>query len=124
MWAEWYRFLAEFGIPPMASLPRDVWGFEVTSLGRVADLSDEDRLERVNLPLPTPGRASWTPFQAVGMQLLAEGWAGVLAPSSARPESLVLCVFLPDGDFPPEVALAGLQATLDEPPPPPTGMRT
>ncbi len=37
-WAEWYRQLAELGIPPAKSLPRDLWRIGV-DLDRVADLS-------------------------------------------------------------------------------------
>lgn len=47
-WAEWYRSLAELGIPPAQALPRDLWRIGV-SLERVADLSTEARLARVGL---------------------------------------------------------------------------
>ena len=57
-WAEWYRVLAEFALPPARALPRDLWRIEV-SLERVADLSDEDRLRRVGLARPRPGRSDW-----------------------------------------------------------------
>lgn len=48
-WAEWYRYLAEAGVPPMHALPRDLWTWEI-SLPRVVNLSDIDRLARVGLP--------------------------------------------------------------------------
>ena len=91
-WAEWYRYLAEAGIPPMAALPRDLWRWDL-ELECVADLSDEDKLRRVGLPLPKPGRWSWPNFQAVGEALYSDGFTGLLAPSAARPIGQVLCVF-------------------------------
>lgn len=123
MWAEWYRHLAEAEVPPMASLPRDVWEFAVTDV-RVADLSDEEHLARVGLSLPVPGSRSWPPYQKVGMQLHRDGWRGLVAPSSAHPASLVLCVFLPAGDLPADAKPARRVRTVEEPPAPPTGMRT
>src|SRR5204863_1512080 len=87
LWAEWYRHLAEAGIPPDRWLPRDMWRFRVTRL-RIADLSNESRLSRVGLALPVPGRRTWAPYQSVGAQLASEGWAGLVAPSAARPASL------------------------------------
>jgi hypothetical protein len=69
MWAEWYRHLAESGIPPLRSLPRDAWTFAVGAT-RVADLSTPERLDAVGLTVPPPGsragscrslrRAGWT----------------------------------------------------------------
>ena len=54
-WAEWYRALAEAGVPPRQGLPRDLWACEV-SLPKVADLTDDARLARVGLPTLTPRR--------------------------------------------------------------------
>ncbi len=62
----------------------------------MADLGDGDRLARVGLALPAPGRKTWRPYQTVGEQLWREGWAGLVAPSAARPEGRVLCVFVDD----------------------------
>ena len=122
MWAEWYRSLAELGIPPMHQLPRDVWRYRMKALD-VADLSDRDRLGRVGLEPPVPGRRTWRPYQAVGEQLWREGWAGLLAPSAARPEGQVLCVFVRDlGSL--AVRPFGRPRTVSEPPAPPKGMRT
>ena len=45
VWAEWYRFLAEAGLPPSQGLPRDLWRWEI-SLPEVADLADDGRLAR------------------------------------------------------------------------------
>jgi hypothetical protein len=94
-WAEWYRHLAERGLPPRAALPRDLCTYEIAPL-TVADLRTSDRLARVGLPAPAPGRRTWPPFQDVGEQLHQEGFAGLLTPSAARPATLILCVFLPD----------------------------
>ena len=32
VWAEWYRHLAERGIPPQMALPRDLWSYGVDAL--------------------------------------------------------------------------------------------
>lgn len=93
-WAEWYRFLAEAGVPPMAGLPRDLWRWQVKA--EVADLSDPQRLARVGLPVPKPGRLQWSAFQDVGEGLHRSGWAGLLAPSAARPSAKILCLFRTD----------------------------
>ena len=122
LWAEWYRSIAELGIPPLHQLPRDVWRYRLKALA-VADLGAADRLGRVGLPLPLPGRRTWRPYQAVGEQLWREGWAGLVAASAARPEGRVLCVFIDDpGALP--VRPFGRTRVVLEPPAPPTGMRT
>jgi hypothetical protein len=90
-WAEWYRFLAEAGVPPMAALSRDLWQWEVDV--EVADLSTPDQLSRVGLPMPIPGQFQWPSFQSVGDELWRDGWAGLIAPSAARPASKILCLF-------------------------------
>lgn len=92
-WAEWHRQLAELGLRPEQQLPRNLWRLAV-DLERIADLSDADRLAAVGLPLPSPTRMQWLAFQAVGEQLHADGWSGVLAPSAAGPEAgRILCLF-------------------------------
>jgi RES domain len=121
VWAEWYRHLAEAAVPPEQRLPIELWEWKVDV--RVADLSNDARLERVGLPLPRPGRASWPPFQAVGEELWKEGWAGLVAPSAARPAGLVMCVYRTEQE------VAGIEPqprpeSLDEAPVPPTGMTT
>jgi RES domain-containing protein len=90
-WAEWYRQLAELGLRPERQLPRDLWRLRVDL--RVADLSDHRRLAEVGLQPPHPTSREWPAFQAVGEQLHAEGWRGILAPSAARPEGQILCLF-------------------------------
>jgi RES domain-containing protein len=103
-------------------MPRDLWTFEVDAL--VADLTDPDRLGRVGLAPPRPGRRTWDRYQDVGENLAAEGWGGLVAPSAARPAHLVLCVFrAADGAIPSARPLPP-PARVDQPPPPPTGMTT
>jgi len=78
----------------------------------------------VSLGVPRPGRRGWPPYQRVGERLAGEGWAGLLAPSAARPEYLVLCLFRdPDEPVPGCVPLPPPQR-VDDPPAPPTGMTT
>jgi RES domain-containing protein len=120
-WAEWYRMLAERALPPRLALPRELWRIEV-KLDRVVDLSTAARLTRLGLAQPRPGRSTWPPYQEVGERLHADGFAGLIAPSAARPDGLVLCVFAP--------APAGALRTpepprrIDEAPPPPRGLTT
>jgi RES domain-containing protein len=122
VWAEWYRHLAERGLAPLYHLPRDLWRYRapVTS---VADLSEGDRLRDVGLEMPAPGRQTWRPFQTVGEQLWREGWPGLVAPSAARPEGNVLCLFV-EGPGAMPVRPFGRRRVVHEPPAPPTGMRT
>lgn len=122
VWAEWYRHLAEGAIPPSSTLPRDLWRYQITDL-QVADLSDAARLTRVGLSVPRPGRRGWRPYQAVGEQLNLEGWRGLIAPSAARPASLVLAVFVSTGALPDDLAPIASTQVADVPVPP-TGMRT
>lgn len=120
-WAEWYRHLAERMIPPLAQMPRELWTWQVDV--RVADLSTKEKLAKVGLSPPTPGREDWPSCQRVGERLSKEGWAGLLAPSAARPEGKVLCLFRD------QHGVQGAKAVppprqVQEPPPPPTGLRT
>ena len=96
--AEWYRFLAELGIPPSRAVPHDhhVWRLDL----ELADLSSARQLASVGLKPPRPGRATWPPYQDVGEILWREGWAGLLAPSAARPEGRIACIFATS--WPPE----------------------
>lgn len=91
VWAEWYRVLAELAVPPHRALPRDLWRLRLDI--EVADLTTEAKLRRVGLQPPRPTRAEWAAFQEVGERLRAESWAGLVAPSAARPEGLVVCLF-------------------------------
>jgi len=120
-WAEWYRHLAERMIPPLAQKPRELWTWRVRV--EVADLSTPERLAKVGPRAATPTRASRLACQRVGEQLAQEGWAGLIAPSAARPTGKTLCLFrAADG-------VRGAQPVpppreVREPPPPPTGLRT
>jgi hypothetical protein len=122
LWAEWYRHLAERGLPPLRQLPRDLWRFHVDPL-EVADLSDENRLGLARLPMPVPGRKTWRRFQLVGERLWREGWPGLLAPSAARPAGAILCLFVGDPSVHPAEPVPP-PTLVTEPPAPPSGMRT
>jgi RES domain-containing protein len=89
--AEWYRFLAERGLPPARAIPHDhhIWRIDA----QLADLSGPERLAAVGLPPPRPSRRTWPPSQGVGDALWRAGWAGLVAPSAARPASVIICVF-------------------------------
>lgn len=122
-WAEWYRVLAELGVPPMRQMPRDLWRFDVRLEG-VADLSGDDRLSAVGLPPLVPDRSQWRKFQAVGEALAEAGWPGILYPSAARSESATaLCLFRHEERIA-GVASMGSPARYAEPPAPPRGLRT
>jgi RES domain-containing protein len=118
--AEWYRYLAERGVPPTSAIPHDhhVWGIEL----EVADLSDVERLAAVGLEPPRPQRRSWPPYQHIGETLFDEGWRGLLAPSAARPDAVVLCIF--ENGWPPVGCLPLRAIEITHAPPPPTGMTT
>jgi len=123
VWAEWYRHLAERGLPPGAAMPRDLWRWQVDV--EVADLSDAARLAALGLPVPRPGRRSWAAFQEVGERLAEAGWAGVLAPSAARPDGRALCLFRRrDGGAVPGARPVPPPRRVDRSPAPPTGMVT
>jgi RES domain-containing protein len=119
--AEWYRLLAERGLPPARAIPHDhhVWELKL----QLADLSTPERLARLNLETPTPGRRTWAAFQAVGEQLFCEGFAGLLAPSAARPQALISCIF-DLGAWPPDGCRPIEAVEINEAPAPPTGMTT
>jgi RES domain-containing protein len=120
-WAEWYRHLAERMIPPLAQMPRELWTWKVDT--EVADLSTLEKLAALGLQAPSPDRREWGAYQRVGERLAKEGWAGLLAPSAARPDGKILCLFR--GEHGVRAANPLLPARrVDEPPPPPTGLRT
>jgi RES domain-containing protein len=121
-WAEWYRHLAELGVPPDEQMPRRLWQWDVDL--RVANLATAARLTRVGLTMPRPGRATWPPFQAVGEQLWSEGWNGLITPSAARPRGRVLCLFREAGSRVDGAHPVGRGRVLVRPPAPPTGMTT
>lgn len=118
--AEWYRSLAEWGLAPQDHIPYDhhEWRLDL----RLADLSDIEWLRDVALSAPLPDRRTWPAFQRVGEQLWREGWAGLLAPSAARSDAVVACVFA--DSWPPAGCEALRASTVVAVPPPPRGMRT
>ncbi|MQA76242.1 MAG: RES domain-containing protein [Solirubrobacterales bacterium] len=122
VWAEWYRALAELALSPRVWLPCALWRVRV-DLAEIADLSTSERLAAVGLSPPRPGRESWPAHQAVGERVRAEGLEGLLAPSAARAEGRVLCVFRTGGNA---VGLGamGRGRRVCEPPTPPRGLRT
>jgi hypothetical protein len=89
----------------------------------VADLGDATRLTRVGLTRPVPGRGGWKPFQEVGEALWREGWPGLVAPSAARPDGMILCLFIDSRGVLPARSL-GRPRVVKEPPAPPAGMRS
>jgi hypothetical protein len=122
VWAEWYRALAELGEAPDARLPRDLWGFTL-NLQRVADLSTPAALRSLGLPDVLPNRSQWPAFQDAGHRLAAEGFAGVLFRSSARPDGLCVCVFATEKGFP-DVCATGSPRRITAASVVPRGMRT
>jgi hypothetical protein len=122
VWAEWYRFVAEQGIPPEVALPRDLWRWEI-DLPELANLSDDKRLGRVGLPPPLPHRGNWPAYQAVGNELFRLGWKGLLAPSAAREGDLALCLFRTADELPGAEPVPPLER-VERPPLVPTRMRT
>lgn len=119
--AEWYRWLSERGLPPAYATPHDhhVWRLEL----QLANLDSHERLAAVGLPAPRPSRHTWPAFQAVGDALYELGWPGLVAPSAARPRSLIGCVF-DRGDWPPAGCEPLRAVAVPEAPAPPTGMTT
>lgn len=118
--AEWYRWLAERGLPPAHAIPHDhhVWELDVD----LADLRSVRRLASLGLDLPAPGRRTWPHYQEVGETLWREGWAGLMTRSAARPEAFVVCVFA--DNWPPEGCAPKRATEIGEVSAPPTGMTT
>lgn len=122
-WAEWYRYLAEAGMPPERGLPRDLWHWEV-DIGGVADLRSPPALVEAGIGPLQPTRSQWPACQRVGEELFREGHGALIAPSAARPEQgQILCVYRTGARVsgltpipPPELH--------EHPPPLPLGLRT
>jgi len=117
--AEWYRFLAERGLPPARAIPHDhhIWRVDA----ELADLSSAERLATAGLSLPRPSRRAWPPFQEVGDTLWRAGWPGLVAPSAARPGSLIVCIF-DHGSWPPAGCQPIRAVEISDVPAPPIGM--
>jgi len=122
-WAEWYRFLAEAAVPPRVALPRDLAEVAV-EIEEVADLTEEADLAAVGLSRPSPSSAEWRSFQLVGESLAAAGATGIVAPSAARPEGRVLCLFRGHGLDPAKSCAIASVDTAIEPPLVPRGLTT
>lgn len=120
-WAEWYRHLAELGVPPDQRLPVDLWSWDVDV--RVANLSTGRRLRKLALKRPSPGRRAWLAYQEIGEELWSEGWPGLVAPSAALPQGLVLCLFRESEVIPNAIPVTP-PLTIVTPPVLPTGMVT
>lgn len=126
-WREWYRLLAEDGIPPKDAVPRALWRVTV-DLPDIANLSTAARLRRAGLNAPLrPARGDWPDYQDAGHALWRAGHTGVLAPSAAggsgKPGKS-LCIFWPDETVVPGIVDYELVRVVDDPPPPPRGLRT
>jgi hypothetical protein len=91
-------------------------------LDPVADESMADRLARLGLGQPRPARSTWPAYQEVGERLHAAGFAGLVAPSAARPAGRVLCVFVPATSRP--LVATDPPWRVDEAPAPPRGLTT
>lgn len=119
--AEWYRFLAERGLPPARAIPHDhhVWQLDL----ELANLSTDERLVSVGVGPPRPSRRTWSPFQSLGERLWRAGWPGLLTASAARPASTIVCVFYQD-HWPPLGCEPARAVEIVEMPTPPTGMTT
>jgi len=91
-WAEFYRALSEYGVPPSRAMPRRLAEIAV-DLDDIGDLASEGALERYGLSKPMPSSSTWSSFQTVGEKLFKDGAKGLVAPSAARKGGRVLCVF-------------------------------
>jgi RES domain-containing protein len=121
-WAEWYRVLAELGMPPEHGLPRDLRRYRVELEG-VVDLSSATALRARGLEGARPTQRQWPAFQELGEELWREGASGVLYESAARPGALALCVFAAEEGFP-GLRPQGRARVFSAPPPVPRGLRT
>ncbi|HKE18510.1 MAG TPA: RES family NAD+ phosphorylase [Kofleriaceae bacterium] len=118
-WGEFYRGLAEHGIPPGLRMPRDLWCYRA-DFTEVADLTERDTLTALGLPAAVPNSTQWPVFQAVGERLARAGAQAVLYQSAARPAHRCLCVFAAALD---RLTPLGHEH-VDALPAPPRGMRT
>jgi len=121
-WAEWYRGLAERGMPPEMGLPRDLWRYAI-QVDDIVDLSTEEALAGHGLQRPVPTQRQWPAFQRVGESLCKRGAKGILYESAAQAGRQALCVFVT------EASIAGIRPippprTFDSAPPMPPRTRT
>ncbi|MHB1468542.1 MAG: RES family NAD+ phosphorylase [Solirubrobacteraceae bacterium] len=123
VWAEWYRWLAEHEIEPLRGLPRELWRYRAR-LVNAADLTDPAALAALSLPTAQPCRETWQDFQAVGEQLHAEGYEGLLYRSAARQDGVCLCVFRASADATASLEPLPPPQLVNRPPILPRGLRT
>ncbi len=120
-WAEFYRALSEYGVPPSRAMPRRLAEIAI-DLGEIEDLVGEGALEEHKLPRPAPSSSAWLQFQLVGERLFNEGASGLVAPSAARKGGRVLCLFRP------QLEIEGVEVTevveVSQLPRLPHGLRT
>jgi len=119
--AEWYRLLAERGLPPARAIPHDhhFWELEL----QLADLRTPERLARLNLKRPGLDGERGHRFRRLASSCSATGFAGILAPSAARPQALISCIF-DLGAWPPDGCRPIKAIEINEAPAPPTRMTT
>lgn len=113
-WAEFFRAMAELGLPPRVRMPRDLQRVKVRAR-EIADLTSPDSLAACGLEAPRPTSRQWPAFQGVGEQLFMEGARGLKAPSAAREGGIVLCLFR-QGPGPAGVKVTSIER-FEEPPP-------
>jgi len=115
-WAEWYRALSEFAIPPDGQMPRDHWRRHI-DVERVADLSGDDRLAAVGLEAPRPMQRQWPAFQSSQSGCGGSDFAASSRPAQpARPGACCACSAKPMTSTSPRRC-----APEHLPPAPPTG---
>jgi RES domain-containing protein len=122
-WAEWYRHSAELAVPPQSRLPRAVYELAV-DVGEIADLTKQGVLARHGIRKLSPSRRQWPRTQPIGEAYHAAGRRGLLAPSAAHVDGLVLVIFRRDSAAPTGVTVVGKGRVHTELPPLPTGLRT
>jgi hypothetical protein len=118
--AEWYRWLAERGLPPTHAIPHDHHAWELDI--ELADLRATNQLKALGLNVPIPGRRTWPPYQPVGERLWRDGWAGLITRSAARADAFVVCVFA--AQWPPPGCAPTRAIEITDVPAPPSGMTT
>jgi RES domain-containing protein len=84
--AEWYRWLAERGLPPAHAMPHDhhVWQLDL----QLANLGSAQRLGAVGLPAPWPWRRTWPAFSGRRRRAL-RAWLAGPARAERRPAMVV-----------------------------------
>jgi len=116
----WWRQVPHGGDPLFRADPPCGAGKSTSSA------SPTSRTATVSPPSPSPRRtrpSASGPRSNTSASNRRDGFSGVLAPSAARPEHLVLCLFREADEVDGAVPL-GPPRTYRRPPAPPTGMTT